>query len=141
MAHATRHDSSLATLPRNDSVARFQYPDTPWILAYSAAGHSDTIHHCIYYYRQRGPDLERPPVFSGSFRMPFFIFKIDTDNRLEYIGEEEKYRPARERVRTLRAGLEPGDGSTYRMVFANSVGQGETLLSVTERDDKIIGDD
>ena len=73
--------------------------------------------------------------------MPFFIFKIETDNKLEYIGEEEKYRPARERVRALRADLEPGDGATYRMVFANSVGQGETLLSATERDDKIIGDD
>ena len=73
--------------------------------------------------------------------MPFFIFKIETDNKPEYIGEEEKYRPARDRVRALRAGLEPGDGPTYRMVFANSVGQGETLLSATERDDKIIGDD
>lgn len=73
--------------------------------------------------------------------MPFFIFKIETDNKTEYVGEEEKFRPARERVRALRAGLEPGDGTTYRMVFANSVGQGQTLLSATERDDKIIGDD
>ena len=73
--------------------------------------------------------------------MPYFIFKIDTENRLEYIGEEEKYRPARERVRTLRAGLEADDGSTYRMVYADSVGQGEKLLAVTEHDDKIIGDD
>ncbi|MEJ2589837.1 MAG: decarboxylase [Candidatus Thiodiazotropha sp.] len=79
--------------------------------------------------------------FQGGGFMPYFIFKIDTENRLEYIGEEEKYRPARERVRTLRAGLEAHDGSTYRMVFANTVGQGEKLLAVTEHDDKIIGDD
>jgi len=72
--------------------------------------------------------------------MPFFIFRISARNELEYLAEEEKYRPAREKVRLLRAADE--DGSvTYRMVFANTLGQGEKLLSVTEHDGKIIGDD
>jgi hypothetical protein len=73
--------------------------------------------------------------------MPFFIFKISTQNAPEYLGEEEKYRQARERVRALRAAHEADDGATYRMVFATSVGQGEKLLTSTEQDDKIIGDD
>lgn len=72
--------------------------------------------------------------------MPFFIFKISAGHELEYLAEEEKYRPAREKVRLLRAADE--DSSvTYRMVFANTLGQGEKLLSVTEHDGKIIGDD
>jgi hypothetical protein len=73
--------------------------------------------------------------------MPFFIFKISSANALEYLGEEEKYRQARERVRALRAAHEADDGATFRMIFANSVGQGEKLLASTEKDDKIIGDD
>ncbi|MCU7811910.1 MAG: decarboxylase [Candidatus Thiodiazotropha sp. (ex Notomyrtea botanica)] len=73
--------------------------------------------------------------------MPFFVFKIIDENNFEYLGEEEKYRPAREKVRQLRASNESGDGVTYRMVFAKTVGQGEKLLAVTEHDDKIIGDD
>jgi hypothetical protein len=73
--------------------------------------------------------------------MPFFIFKISPQNKLECLGEEEKYRPARERVRALRAAHETDDGTLYRMVFAKSIGQGEKLLTATEQSDKIIGDD
>lgn len=73
--------------------------------------------------------------------MPFFIFKISPQNELEYLGEEEKYRPAREKVRALRGAHQTEDGATYRMVYAKSVGQGEKLLTATEQDDKIIGDD
>ncbi|MEJ2455034.1 MAG: decarboxylase [Candidatus Thiodiazotropha sp.] len=73
--------------------------------------------------------------------MPFFIFKISPLNKLECLGEEEKYRPAKEKVSALRAAHEADDGTTYRMVFAKSVGQGEKLLTATEQSDKIIGDD
>ena len=73
--------------------------------------------------------------------MPFFIFKISADQSIEYLDEMDKYRPAREKVRSLRAAQQTDDGTRYRMVFAKSVGQGETLLSPSNRDDKIIGDD
>ncbi|MCU7862867.1 MAG: decarboxylase [Candidatus Thiodiazotropha sp. (ex Lucinoma borealis)] len=73
--------------------------------------------------------------------MPFFVFKISADNKIEYIDEEEKYRPAREKVKKLRAAHNVDDGTTYRMIFANSIGQGEILLSPTESDNRIIGDD
>jgi hypothetical protein len=73
--------------------------------------------------------------------MPFYLFKISTDKSLEYLDEEEKYKPAKERLKNLRAAHGQVDGTTYRMVFANSVGQGELLLSPTESSDKVIGDD
>jgi hypothetical protein len=73
--------------------------------------------------------------------MPFYIFKVAADNSLEHLGEEEKYRPAKEKVKQLRAAHTQDDGTTYRMIFANSVGQAELLLSPTESSEKIIGDD
>ena len=73
--------------------------------------------------------------------MPFYIFKIFPNEEIEYISEEEKYRAARDQVRTLRKEIPEGDKSTYRMIFANTVAQGKTLLTTSARDDKIIGDD
>ena len=73
--------------------------------------------------------------------MPFYIFKISAEDELEYLCEEEKYRPAREKVRSLRSNQDVDDGGTFRMIFASSVGQGEKLLTSSESDDKIIGDD
>jgi hypothetical protein len=73
--------------------------------------------------------------------MPFYIFKISQDESLEYIDAEEKYRPARNKVRELRS-QEPEDSSnTYRMIFASTIAQGEKLLTSSAHDDKIIGDD
>jgi hypothetical protein len=77
----------------------------------------------------------------GAVNMPFYIFKVSADNSLEYLDEKEKYKPAKEKVKKLRAAHTPDNGTTYRMVFANSVGQGELLLSHTESSDKVIGDD
>jgi hypothetical protein len=73
--------------------------------------------------------------------MPFYIYKIFADNRLEYLDEEEKYRPAKEKLKKLRMEHIQDDGATYRMVFANSIGQGEVFLSPTHSSDKVIGDD
>jgi hypothetical protein len=73
--------------------------------------------------------------------MPFFIFKVTADQSLEYLDEEEKYKPAREKVRSLRAAHQGEDGVTYRMVFAKTIGQGETLLTPSNTDHRIIGDD
>jgi hypothetical protein len=73
--------------------------------------------------------------------MPFYIFKISPSEEIEYINEEEKYRAARDQVRALRKEMPEGDQSTYRMIFANTVAQGKTLLTSSAREDKIIGDD
>ena len=73
--------------------------------------------------------------------MPFYIFKISPSDELEYLDEEEKYRPARDKVKALRKESQTDSGTTYRMIFANTVAQGETLLTSSAQDDKIIGDD
>jgi hypothetical protein len=73
--------------------------------------------------------------------MPFYIFKISADNDLEYLDEKEKYKMAKGKLKQLRAEHTEDDGTTYRMVFANSVGQGELLLAPTESSERIIGDD
>ena len=73
--------------------------------------------------------------------MPFYIFKISPSEVFEYIDAEEKYRAARDRVRTLRSAAPEDDGHTYRMIFASTVAQGEKLLASSPQDDKIIGDD
>jgi hypothetical protein len=73
--------------------------------------------------------------------MPFYIFKISPDQTIEYLDEKDKYRAARDVVRSLRAAQQEDDSASYRMVFANSVGQGETLLAPSNDDHKIIGDD
>ncbi len=73
--------------------------------------------------------------------MPFYIFKIFPENKLEYIDAEEKYRAARDSVRTLRREAMSDDNTTYRMIFASTVAQAKTLLTTSARDDKIIGDD
>ncbi|MEJ2609192.1 MAG: decarboxylase [Candidatus Thiodiazotropha sp.] len=73
--------------------------------------------------------------------MPFYIFKIGADHKTEYLDEMDKYRPAREKLRSLREAHKSNDGVTYRMVFAKTIGQGETLLAPSTRDERIIGDD
>jgi hypothetical protein len=73
--------------------------------------------------------------------MPYYIFKISPTEEVEYIDTKDKYRAARDMVRALRNDLPEQDKSTYRMIFANTVAQGKTLLTASARDDRIIGDD
>jgi hypothetical protein len=73
--------------------------------------------------------------------MPYYIFKISPNDELEYLDQDEKYRAARNRVRNIRNQKAADDNSTYRMVFASTVAQAETLLTTTAREDRIIGDD
>jgi len=74
--------------------------------------------------------------------MPFYIFKASPNGELEYIDEEEKYRPAREKAHRLRATAPADDQTTYRIIFASTQAQGEMLLTSKQaHDDRIIGDD
>lgn len=73
--------------------------------------------------------------------MPFYIFKISPSDELEYLDSEEKYRAARNKVRSLRNQTPADENHTYRMIFASTVAQGEKLLTSSAGDDKIIGDD
>ena len=73
--------------------------------------------------------------------MPFYIFKVAPSGELDYLDVAEKYRPARDKVRELRKNAASDGETTYRMIFANSVAQGEKLLTSSAQEDKIIGDD
>ncbi len=73
--------------------------------------------------------------------MPYYIFKINPDQTTEYLDEAEKYQEARGKVRDLRIAHTEDDGTVYRMVFAKTVGQGETLITPGHREERIIGDD
>jgi hypothetical protein len=73
--------------------------------------------------------------------MPFYIFKVNADKTTEYLDEAEKYRDARDKVRTLRIQHTATDGITYRMVHAKSIGQAEILLAPNHKEERIIGDD
>jgi hypothetical protein len=72
--------------------------------------------------------------------MPYFIFRIEPPLRLTWIDTRESYRDARQLVREHRKARPDGDDSEYRMVFANSQGEAEQLLS-TPRDERVIGED
>ena len=65
--------------------------------------------------------------------MPFYIFKISPSDGPEYIDMEEKYRPAREKIRTLRKEDPADSDSSYRMIYANTVAQGETLYRISKQ--------
>lgn len=73
--------------------------------------------------------------------MPFYIFKISQNEELEYLDAAEKYREARDKVRTLRKEAPEASTDIYRMIFASTVAQGEKLLTSSAHEDKIIGDD
>ncbi len=72
--------------------------------------------------------------------MPYFIYRIHADNRLENIDSLEKYRDAKMMVRELWAREDKESGVMIRMIYAETLGEAEKLLS-TPRDDRIIGDD
>ncbi len=72
--------------------------------------------------------------------MPYFVYRIHPNNRLENIDALEKYRDAKMMVRELWAGEDKESGGTIRMIYAETLGEAEKLLSAP-RDERIIGDD
>jgi hypothetical protein len=72
--------------------------------------------------------------------MPYFVYRIHPNNRVENIDILEKYREAKLMVRELWAKEEKDSGVVVRMIFAETQGEAEKLLSAP-RDNRIIGDD
>lgn len=72
--------------------------------------------------------------------MPYFVYKITPPLTLEYLEVKAQYRDARALVRERRQQRAQGDAADYRLVFANSQGEAERLLS-TPRDERVIGED
>jgi hypothetical protein len=72
--------------------------------------------------------------------MPYFVYRVHPNNRLEHIDALEKYRDAKMMVRELWTAEEKESGVMVRMIFAETQGEAEKLLSAP-RDNRIIGDD
>lgn len=72
--------------------------------------------------------------------MPYYVYRIQADRRLEYLSTCTLYQEAKALVRALRTEQGIEDPGSVRLVFANSTGEAERLLSLP-RDDRVIGED
>jgi 3'-phosphoadenosine 5'-phosphosulfate sulfotransferase len=72
--------------------------------------------------------------------MPYFVYRVNSPQNLEYLDTKDAYRAARELVRTLRSEQQEAAPGTVRLIFAKTRGEAEKLLSAP-RDDRVIGED
>jgi hypothetical protein len=71
--------------------------------------------------------------------MPYFVYRIEPENKLEYIESYEKYREAKLKVNELRKQENTDSEVVCRMIHAANRSNAEKLL-LAPRDDRIIGD-
>ena len=60
--------------------------------------------------------------------MPYFVFRIDNHREYRCLGTFDTYPGARADVRTRRREQAPSKVVDYRMIFAHSEAEGESLL-------------
>lgn len=72
--------------------------------------------------------------------MPYFVYKIEPPLKLTHLATVERYQDAKKQVRELRGDDGMAAEIQYRLVFANTQGEAEKLLS-TPRDERVIGED
>ncbi len=72
--------------------------------------------------------------------MPYFVYRIETENQLECLESHPKYRDARDRARELRANQPEGNQALIRLIHASTEAEAEKLL-LTPREAPIEGDD
>ncbi len=71
--------------------------------------------------------------------MPFFVYRITSENKLEHVETFEKYRDAKVKLNTLRKAEPEGSDSICRMIHAANRANAERLL-LAPRDERIVGD-
>lgn len=75
--------------------------------------------------------------------MPYFVYRIiENENvkELEHLETFTKYQEAKQLVRGKRADKDSDDPADYRMIFAKSEIEAETLLKAP-REERVIGED
>lgn len=75
--------------------------------------------------------------------MPYFVYRItekDNQKELEHLETFTKYQDAKQVVRSKRADKAADDPADYRMIFAKSDVEAETLLKAP-REERVIGED
>lgn len=71
--------------------------------------------------------------------MPYFVYRIESENKLKYVESYEKYREAKLKVNELRKQESDDSEVVCRMIHAANRSNAEKLL-LAPRDDRIIGD-
>lgn len=72
--------------------------------------------------------------------MPYFIYKIHADKKLEQVGEFEKFREAKLQAREMRAAQTVADNYQVKIIFAKNPSEAKLLLK-EEREPQPRGDD
>ena len=72
--------------------------------------------------------------------MPYFVYAISPPLQLTHVETKERYKDARAIVRRLRQEQPSDENRQYRLIFANTQIEAETLLS-KPRDERVIGED
>ena len=72
--------------------------------------------------------------------MPYFVYKVMPNRKIEYIEDHGQYREARDRVRALRNELPEDADYTVRLVHAKHQTEAERLLT-TEREARPAGEE
>jgi len=72
--------------------------------------------------------------------MPYMIYKIFAERRLEYVDAKDSYREAKEQVRAMRKAQTAEDGYLVRMIYAKNQEEAERLLTEV-REAPPMGDD
>jgi len=72
--------------------------------------------------------------------MPYYVYRIKPPRQLEHLETFASFKQARELARMQRAGHDPADGSSVRMIFAKDQVEAEKLL-LAPRDERVIGED
>jgi len=72
--------------------------------------------------------------------MPYFIYKIFSDKKLEKVSNFPKFIEAKQQAKTLRAALSEQDNYYIKIVFADHETEAEMLLK-EEREYRPTGED
>ncbi len=72
--------------------------------------------------------------------MPFFVYRVQPENKLQHIDTFEKYREAKVKVNEMRKSEPEDSEEIIRMIHASSKSNAEKLI-LAPRDERIIGDE
>ncbi len=72
--------------------------------------------------------------------MPYYIYRISAERKLELVESYEAYRDAKQAATRMRAGRNPNDAYTVKMIFAQDPAEAKQLLT-TRRERQPSEDD
>ncbi len=61
--------------------------------------------------------------------MPYFIYRVSPDTRLELVGSFEDYKQAKRETKLMRAKQHANENHAIKIIFANNPAEAEQLLT------------